>query len=56
MTNGDRIRQMSNEELANGIITECSLCKYYYIGEFDCVVNKADCKEGIKTYLESEEE
>jgi hypothetical protein len=51
MTNGDKIRQMSNEELAN--IINCSPClrcikiagKCY--GDFDCI-------EGIKAYLDME--
>ena len=53
MTNGDRIRQMSNEELAD--IINCSPClrcrkiSERCHGDFDCL-------EGIKAYLESEEE
>ena len=61
MTNGDRIRQMSDEELAEILDWnrkyKCDYCQYPHIyEEFDCVVNEADCKEGIKAYLESEEE
>lgn len=53
MTNGDRIRQMSNEELAE--IINCSPClRCKNIGkkcheDFDCI-------EGIKAYLDMEEE
>ena len=52
MTNGDRIRQMSNEELSK-IIANCFLCK--------CTRDKTSCEgivcsEGIKEYLESEVE
>ena len=50
MTNGDRIRQMSNEELAE--ILGCGTC-IYNGNVFECHYS---CKEGIKAYLESEEE
>lgn len=55
MTNGDRIRQMSNEELANFIRNKISTC---YCCAFDdtseCFNNL--CIEGIKAYLDMEEE
>ena len=56
MTNGDRIRQMSNEELAewldNKARTEsCMFC--ICMSSLFCNYN---CIEGIKAYLESEEE
>ena len=56
MTNGDRIRQMSNEELAEYIetkigYTNCKIC--IYRGDGLCCVK---CIEGIKAYLEMEEE
>lgn len=56
MTNGDRIRQMSNEELAkyldfNRKIVACDLC--VYVEEEECDYK---CEEGIKAYLESEAE
>ena len=56
MTNGDRIRQMSNEELAEWLDTQfgtdvgCRCCI-----EVNCR-KYSDCQEGIKAYLESEEE
>ena len=55
MTNGDRIRQMSNEELAkffvhNTEILECDICVHDM--EDEC---EYKCIEGIKAYLESEE-
>ena len=57
MTNGDRIRQMSNEELVEDILNSdfcsCDLCIYECSGR-ECVENA--CKEGIKAYLESEVE
>ena len=57
MTNGDRIRQMSNEELAKAIRWKCDWCK-----EKDKCGDEERCYcdplglEGIKAYLESEEE
>ena len=55
MTNGDRIRRMSNEELARWLETKlgfdtCLICAYE---KYSCEQN---CEEGIKAYLESEEE
>lgn len=47
MTNGDRIRQMSNEELVE--LLDCDFCIYkekHFCG--------TECEEGIKAYLESE--
>ena len=48
MTNGDRIRQMSNEELVGWL--DCKSCIYEMRSCDAC------CSEGIKAYLESEEE
>ena len=57
MTNGDRIRQMSNEELAEGMInadfTYCDWCMYE-CGEGDCL--NRSCKNAIKAYLDMEVE
>lgn len=55
MTNGDRIRQMSNDELAKLIDKGdvCDYCGFEHMSE-DC--HHKSCKEGIKAYLESEEE
>ena len=56
MTNGDRIRQMSNEELAKFFGSKLGIAACYV-----CICDKQgncnnDCEEGIKAYLESEEE
>ena len=56
MTNGYRIRKMSNEELAkyldfNRKIFACDLC--VYVEDDEC---EYKCKEGIKAYLDKEEE
>lgn len=53
MTNGDRIRQMSNEELAEMLAGNCYYCKCYNDME---TCEGVVCKEGIKAYLESEEQ
>ena len=49
MTNGDRIRQMSNEELWK--VLHCVCCIYR-----DDVCDKMSCRDGMIAYLESEEE
>ena len=49
MTNGDKIRQMSNEELAHVISSKCECC----VG---CWQFKEFCQEGIKAYLDMEVE
>ena len=54
MTNGDRITQMSNEEMAEFIkekVSYCYCCVYDMNG---CSTHS--CLDGIKAYLESEEE
>ena len=55
MTNGDRIRQMSNEELANYIVKKMPIACCYFC-EGDRNKCHGNCEEGIKAYLESEEE
>ena len=58
MTNGDKIRQMSNEELKDFLIEDyymyarCKVCKY----QDGCGTTISECEEGIKAYLESEVE
>lgn len=47
MTNGDRIRQMSNEELAEFLNCDCCIENAERCGGLHC-------KEGIKSYLERE--
>ena len=49
MTNGDRIRQMSNEELAEVLSHECEWCMQGGYCDTSCIT-------GIKAYLEREEE
>lgn len=56
MANGDKIRQMSNEELANEIVDDCNYCKYMYDGICDTDPIGLICREGIKAYLDKEVE
>lgn len=57
MTNGDKIRQMSNEELAEWLNKKfafniaCEICVYDIKDECDY-----KCIEGIKAYLDMEVE
>ena len=55
MTNGDRIRQMSNEELAEFIrdkVSNCYCCAYDDMNGCETHL----CIEGIKAYLDMEVE
>jgi hypothetical protein len=56
MTNGDKIRQMSNEELAkyifhNSFVECCDFCI-----ENSGHICHGDCEKGIKAYLDMEVE
>ena len=53
MTNGDRIRQMSNEELAGLFGRKCEWCVDREWCDED---SEKFCVLGIKAYLESEEQ
>ena len=54
MTNGDKVRQMSDEELARIIQSaSCNWCIYRH-GDDECITHP--CRGGIKAYLESEVE
>lgn len=51
MTNGDRIRQMSNEELMEWM---CAICAN---NKDECEYNcNSDCKADVKAYLDMEVE
>lgn len=54
MTNADKIRNMSNEELADWINTKnmCEQCAY----EPECVCMEEPCTDGILQWLRSEAE
>lgn len=49
MTNGDKIRQMTDEQLAT-IVGRCLFCIYYH--EPDC--SAYDCYEGKLAYMKKE--
>ena len=56
MTNGDKIRQMSNEELVKVLSdtkNKCIYCAGKYKSNIFC---NADCIKGIKAYLDMEAE
>jgi hypothetical protein len=57
MTNGDKIRQMSNEELVEGMLNldfcYCDFC-LYECSSRECLENT--CKDSIKAYLDMEAE
>ena len=55
MTNGDRIRQMSNEELVEVISMSIGGCPFCIYNDISCC-KKRGCKAGIKADLESEEQ
>lgn len=54
MTNGDKIRQMSNEELAKVINDRCYSCSHHW--ETCDAGRNSECEEGIKAYLDMEVE
>lgn len=51
MTNGDKIRQMSNEELADMLNGNCEFCVCALQLGPTC---ETACEEGIKAYLDME--
>lgn len=57
MTNGDRIRSMTNEELARTLYMTCGQCVYAPLGRerWDCVKLGLDCSYGRARWLEQEE-
>ena len=55
MTRGDRIRSMTNEELAKGPLAgECGFCSVKDIGSCE-VVFSSGCVENIVKFLEGED-
>ena len=56
MTNGDKIRQMSNEELAKLLDGNCHYCEDYIFCDGDLKKCEQGCLEGIKAYLDMEVE
>ena len=54
MNNGDRIRQMSNEELVKALNENCNYCIWQDAGNFSMCIG--GCENGIKAYLDMEVE
>ena len=59
MTNGDKIRQMSNEELAKWLNKKmytacCNVCVWEEAGSLTMCIG--GCENGIKAYLDMEGE
>ena len=54
MTNGDKIRSMSNKELAILLIENCATCSYRGNVDDRCYSAIPPCDEGIEKWLESE--
>lgn len=54
MTNGDKVRNMSNKELALLLTENCAVCSYRGNGDVRCYSAIPPCTEGIEKWLESE--
>ena len=54
MTNGDKIRAMSNKELAILLIENCATCSYRGNVDGRCYSAIPPCTEGIEKWLEEE--
>ena len=50
-TNGDRIRQMTDEELADKLTDKCAVCAYHYA---ECETKFCLCVEGVLKWLKQE--
>lgn len=55
MTNADRIRQMTDEELVKSIGLACKRCAYYKVGHVECSVQDKECTDGNLEWLKQEE-
>lgn len=61
ITNGDRIRSMSDDELAEFILNDLANCyntckNYTDIGYGGCISSRDDCKKGIDSWIKEESE
>lgn len=54
MTNGDKLRAMSNKELAELLFENCAVCIYRGNRGYRCYSAIPPCTEGIQKWLESE--
>lgn len=53
-TNADRIRQMTDEELAESIGLACKRCAYYKVGRGECSGQDKECADGNLEWLKQE--
>lgn len=53
MTNGDKVRTMSDEELANLLRGDCKICKFHN-EQLKFCVGHGQCYEGSLKWLQSE--
>ena len=51
MTNGDKIRAMTDEELADKLTDKCAVCAYHYA---ECETKFCLCEEGVLKWLKQE--
>lgn len=51
LSNADRIRQMTDEELADKLTDKCSVCAYHYA---ECETKFCICEEGVLKWLKQE--
>lgn len=51
ITNGDRIRKMTDEELADKLTDKCAVCAYHYA---ECETKFCICEEGVLKWLKQE--
>ena len=51
LTNGDRIRQMTDEELADKLTDKCAFCAYH---NAECETTFCMCGEGVLEWLKQE--
>ena len=51
MTNGDKIRQMTDEEIAEVLSGQCSCCEYQYD---NCGTDFCLCEQGVLEWLKQE--
>ena len=54
ITNADRIRQMTDEELVKSIGLACKRCAYYKVGYGECFGLNKDCTAGNLEWLKQE--
>ena len=54
MTNADRIRQMTDEELVKSIGLACKRCAYYKVGHGECSGQDKECTDGNLEWLKQE--